>query len=216
MKKKILLLLLASMAITGCTSIDPYTGETQLNKTSKYALGGVLAGAAVGQLTGQDTESTLTGAAAGALAGAGVGYYFDKQEAALRAELEKTGVSLKRVDNKLELVMPGNLTFSSSSSDIKSDFYEVLDSISKVLNEYDQTDIFISGHTDSTGPDSYNMTLSKDRADSVAKYLKSRGVLESRVTTEGFGSKYPISSNSTLEGRTDNRRVEIEIIAKQQ
>jgi len=214
MKKKITLLLLCVIAIAGCKSIDPYTGEEQFSQTSKYALGGILAGAAAGQIAGNDTESTLTGAAAGALAGAGLGYYFDRQEAALRAELQKTGVSIKRVDNKLQLVMPGNLTFGSSSSDIKSDFYEVLDSVSKVLNEYDNTDIFVSGHTDNTGKNSYNMTLSQNRADSVAKYLKSRGIQSNRVTTEGLGSKYPLSSNSTSKGREKNRRVEIEIIAK--
>ncbi|MCS5421762.1 MULTISPECIES: OmpA family protein [Psychrilyobacter] len=214
MKKKITLLLLGVIAVTGCQSIDPYTGEEQFNQTSKYALGGVIAGAAAGQIAGKDTESTLTGAAAGALAGAGLGYYFDRQEAALRAELQRTGVSLKRTGNKLELVMPGNLTFNSSSANINSDFYEVLDSVSKVLKKYNETDIFISGHTDSTGKNSYNMTLSQDRADSVAKYLKSRGVQRSRVTTEGLGSKYPLSSNSTSQGRENNRRVEIEIIAK--
>ncbi len=214
MKKKISLLVLGVIAIAGCKSIDPYTGEEQFSQTSKYALGGVIAGAAAGQIAGKDTESTLTGAAAGALAGAGLGYYFDRQEAALRAELQRTGVSLKRVGNKLELVMPGNLTFNTSSSDIRSDFYEVLDSVSKVLKEYDKTDVFVSGHTDSTGKDSYNMVLSKNRADSVAKYLKSRGVQGSRITTEGFGSKYPASSNSTSQGRANNRRVEIEITAK--
>lgn len=214
MKKKITLLLLCVIAIAGCQSVDPSTGDKQFNQTSKYALGGVIAGAVVGQLAGQDTESTLAGAAAGGLAGAGVGYYFDRQEAALRAELQRTGVSIKRTDNKLELVMPGNLTFNTSSSNINSDFYEVLDSVAKVMNEYNKTDIFISGHTDNTGKDSYNMILSKNRADSVAKYLRSRKVEANRITTEGFGSKYSISPNSTSQGREKNRRVEIEIIAK--
>ncbi len=214
MKRKISLLLLGVIAITGCKSIDPYTGEEQFSQTSKYALGGVLAGAAAGQIAGKDTNSTLTGAVAGALAGAGLGYYFDRQEEALRAELQRTGVSLKRVDNKLQLVMPGNLTFNSSSSDIRSNFYEVLDSVSKVLNEYDKTDVFVSGHTDNTGKNSYNMSLSKNRADSVVKYLKSRGVQGTRITSQGLGSKYPAASNSTSKGRESNRRVEIEIIAK--
>ncbi len=213
MKKKIILLLCV-IAIAGCQSVDPYTSEKQFNQTSKYALGGVLAGAVAGQIAGKDTEATLTGAALGGLTGAGVGYYFDRQEAALRAELQRTGVSIKRTDNKLELVMPGNLTFSTSSADINSDFYEVLDSVAKVMNQYNKTNIFISGHTDNTGKDSYNMTLSKHRADSVAKYLQSRMVATERITTEGLGSKYPIDSNSTLQGREKNRRVEIEIIAK--
>ncbi len=214
MKKKISLLLLGVLIVGGCKSIDPYTGEEQFSNSSKYALGGALAGAATGQLAGKDTESTLTGVAVGALAGAGLGYYFDRQESALRAELQRTGVSLKRNGNKLELVMPGNLTFKSSSSDINSNFYEVLDSVAKVLKEYDETKVFVSGHTDNTGKDSYNMTLSRDRADSVAKYLKSRGVQSSRLTTEGFGSKYPLTTNSTSQGRESNRRVEIEIIAR--
>lgn len=214
MKKKISLLLAGVLLVGGCKSIDPYTGEEQFSNSSKYALGGALAGAATGQLAGKDTESTLTGVAVGALAGAGLGYYFDRQETALRAELQRTGVSLKRNGNKLELVMPGNLTFKSSSSDINSNFYEVLDSVAKVLKEYDETKVFVSGHTDNTGKDSYNMTLSKDRADSVAKYLKSRGVQNGRLTTEGFGSKYPLTSNSTSQGRENNRRVEIEIIAR--
>ncbi|MEI6856638.1 OmpA family protein [Psychrilyobacter sp.] len=110
--------------------------------------------------------------------------------------------------------MPGNLTFNSSSSNINSDFYEVLDSVSKILKKYNKTDIFISGHTDNTGKDSYNMTLSQDRANSVAKYLKSRGVAETRITSKGLGSKYPVTSNSTSQGRGDNRRVEIEITEK--
>lgn len=214
MKKKISLLLLGVLIVGGCKSIDPYTGEEQFSNSSKYALGGALAGAATGQLAGKDTESTLTGVAVGALAGAGLGYYFDRQESALRAELQRTGVSLKRNGNKLELVMPGNLTFKSSSSDINSNFYEVLDSVAKVLKEYDETNVFVSGHTDNTGKDPYNMTLSKDRADSVAKYLKSRGVQSSRLTTEGFGSKHPLTTNSTSQGRENNRRVEIEIIAR--
>jgi len=110
--------------------------------------------------------------------------------------------------------MPGNITFVTNGHDLNADFYEVLDSVSKILKEYDKTDVFVSGHTDSTGKDSYNMVLSKNRADSVAKYLKSRGMQGSRVTTEGLGSKYPASSNSTSQGRENNRRVEIEIIAK--
>jgi len=214
MKKKMILLLLCAIAIAGCQSTDPYTSDKQFNQTSKYALGGVIAGAVVGQMAGKDTESTLKGAAAGGLAGAGVGYYFDRQEAVLRAELQRTGVSVKRTGNKLELIMPGNLTFNTNSSNINSDFYEVLDSVSKVMKEYNKTDIFISGHTDNTGKDSYNMTLSEKRADSVAKYLKSRMVQAERITTQGFGSKFPLSSNSTSQGRENNRRVEIEIIAK--
>jgi len=214
LKKKISLLLLGVLIVGGCKSIDPYTGEEQFSNSSKYALGGALAGAATGQVAGKDTESTLTGVAVGALAGAGLGYYFDRQEAALRTELQRTGVSLKRTGNKLELVMPGNLTFKSSSSDINSSFYDVLDSVAKILKEYDETNVFVSGHTDSTGADSYNMKLSKERADSVAKYLKSRGLQGSRLTTEGLGSKYPLASNSTSQGRENNRRVEIEIIAR--
>ena len=77
----------------------------------------------------------------------------DRQEAKLRAELERTGVSVTRIGDNITLNMPGNITFATNSADLNASFFEVLNSVSIVLDEFDQTVIEIAGHTDSTGTD---------------------------------------------------------------
>lgn len=213
--KKIAVIALLAVAIAACQTTDPYTKEKKTTGATKGAAGGAVVGAVIGQVAGGDTESTLKGAAIGGAVGAGIGYYFDRQEAALREELERTGVGIKRVgENQLELIMPGNLTFKTSSSALSSDSYDVLNSVAKVLIEYDETDIFISGHTDSTGSDNFNMELSQERADVVYYYLSGRGVSKERMTARGYGSSRPIADNSTESGRAENRRVEIQIVGR--
>ncbi|MDH5764776.1 MAG: OmpA family protein [Gammaproteobacteria bacterium] len=108
--------------------------------------------------------------------------------------------------------MPGNITFPSNSGDLKADFYEVLDSVGLVLNEFDKTMIVVAGYTDSKGSDSYNQQLSEKRANSVAAYLKTRNVKPVRFEVIGFGEKNPVASNATDEGRAMNRRVELSLI----
>jgi len=211
--KKIAMITIIALTIAACQSADPYTGEQKTNNTTKGAVGGAVVGAVIGQIAGGDTSSTLKGAAAGGAVGAGAGYYFDRQEAALREELARTGVGIRRVgENQLELIMPGNLTFKTNSSAVSPDSYEVLNSISKVLDEYDETRISIIGHTDSTGSDNTNKRLSQERADGVYYYLNGRGIAKARMNSAGYGSDRPIADNSTEDGRSRNRRVEIQII----
>ena len=81
-----------------------------------------------------------------------------------------------------------------------------------MLNEFEKTVIEIAGHTDSTGPDSYNQSLSERRANSVAAYLRSRNVNSQRLITLGMGESRPIADNSTESGRAANRRVEITLV----
>jgi len=104
---------------------------------------------------------------------------------------------------------PGNVTFATDSSDVSADFYPVLTSVARVLDEYEKTLIDVAGHTDSTGSDDYNLALSQRRADSVARYLLAQGVDERRVFARGFGEAYPTASNANAEGRRMNRRVEL-------
>jgi outer membrane protein OmpA-like peptidoglycan-associated protein len=200
-----------SLIISSCTT-DPYTGERKISNTALYGGGGALAGALVGQLAGKDTKSTLIGAAIGGAAGAGAGYYLDNQESKLRAELQGTGVGIKRNGDSIKLIMPGNITFTTNSSDINSSFYSVLNSVSKVFKEYKNTNIAISGHSDSSGDAVKNKSLSLNRAKSVSSYLVSQGVDMRRIEVAGLGSSNPISSNDSENGRSQNRRVEIEII----
>jgi outer membrane protein OmpA-like peptidoglycan-associated protein len=210
-----LLVIAASLMAAGCQTTDAYTGEKKVNNASKGAGIGALAGAILGAATGDNSkerrERALIGAGVGALTGAGVGAYMDKQEAKLRAQLQGTGVSVTRNGNDLTLNMPGNVTFKTASADLNASFFKVLDSVSLVLKEFDKTTIDVEGHTDSDGSDSYNQQLSLERATSVGQYLNSRGVNGQRIVTFGAGEARPIASNSTPEGKQQNRRVELKL-----
>ena len=200
--------LVTALGITGCTT-NPYTGEEEATNTAKGAGFGALGGAILGAIAGDDRKDILVGAGIGALAGGAVGYYMDQQENKLRQQLQNTGVSVTRNGNNIILNMPGNVTFATDSSNISADFYQVLNSVALVINEFEKTYVDVTGHTDSTGSDTYNMQLSVARASSVARYLESRSVLPQRISTQGKGETQPIATNDTAQGRALNRRVEI-------
>ena len=204
--------------LAGCTT-DPYTGERQISKTAAGAMigaaGGAAGGAAIGAIAGGGrgaAKGAMIGAGVGVLSGGAVGAYMDIQEAKLREQLRGTGVSVTRVGNELVLNMPGNVTFETNQSAIRSNFYPVLNSVSLVLKEYEKTIIEVSGHTDSTGSDALNQTLSDQRAASVASYLTAQGIDARRVLAQGFGKRNPIADNATAEGRQANRRVELRLV----
>jgi outer membrane protein OmpA-like peptidoglycan-associated protein len=203
-----------ALAVPGCTTnpfttTNPYTGEQEINKTTKGAGIGALAGLATAIIVGGDRKKLLAGAGIGALVGGGVGYYMDRQEDKLRAQLQGTGVSVTRNGDNIILNMPGNITFATNSSNVSADFYRVLDSVALVINEFEKTYVDVIGHTDNTGADAYNQQLSEARASSVARYLESQKVLQARILTRGMGESSPIASNDTPQGRSLNRRVEI-------
>lgn len=204
---------LATAMASACTAIDPYTGEKEAAKTSSGAAIGAIAGAIVGAASGDDASENrkraLIGAGVGALAGAGVGYYMDRQEAELRQRLEGSGVSVTRSGDEIILNMPGNITFQTDSAALKTDFFDVLDAVASVLDEYEKTVVVIEGHTDSTGSDAYNQRLSEQRAAAVGSYLDSQGVAVERMVIVGYGETRPVASNAMAEGRAENRRVEL-------
>lgn len=203
-----------SVVLSACQSnpfmtTDPYTGEEKVNKTTKGAGIGAAVGLLTGIIIGGDRKRLLLASGIGALTGGLVGNYMDREDAKLRAQLRGTGVSVTRVGDQIILNMPGNVTFATNSYNISADFFEVLNSVALVLNEFDQTYVDIIGHTDSTGSLEHNQRLSERRADSVARYLKSQQVLPERILTKGMGPNAPVASNDTPEGRSLNRRVEI-------
>ncbi len=212
--QKIIAGAIALVFLASCGTTNPFTGEGEWSKASKGAAIGALAGAAVGALSGSEDRGkrALIGAGVGALAGGAVGHYMDRQEAKLREQLAGTGVSVTRQGDNLILNMPGNITFASNSSDIRSGFYDVLNSVVLVLNEFDKTLIQVLGHTDSTGSQQYNQSLSERRASSVGAYLISQGVNRMRVDPLGFGPNHPVASNASPEGRSMNRRVELRLV----
>lgn len=216
---KITVALAITIALAGCQATqrqNATTGESETNSATKGALIGAVAGAAVGLATGDDADDrkkrALIGAASGGVVGGGVGYYFDQQEAALREELVNSGVQVKRVgENELVLVLENGIGFQSSSYQLDSSIFKTLNAVAKVLVEYPETRLQVNGHTDSTGNDSSNQTLSEKRAESVRTYLVGQKVNSGRVDARGFGERYPICDNSTSQGRACNRRVEISI-----
>lgn len=211
MKKQVVLLVAGAFFVSACTTTNPYTGETQTSKTGIGAGLGALVGGIGGAIAG-GRNSVLIGAGVGALVGGGIGSYMDKQESDLRERLRDSGVSVTRVGDDIILNMPGNVTFSSNRTELKPDFFEVLNSVSLVLNEYNRSIIDIEGHTDSDGSDQYNLDLSARRARSVADYLSSQSVDPRRFKVTGIGEREPIASNKTARGKAQNRRVEIKIV----
>ncbi|MEM1104637.1 MAG: OmpA family protein [Pseudomonadota bacterium] len=216
MKRVLALSAAAAFGLAACTTTDPYTGEQKASGKAKGAGVGALIGAAAGALTNtssgkQAGKNAAIGAAAGALIGGSVGAYMDRQEAQLREQLQGTGVSVTRVGDNIVLNMPGNVTFNTDSSDLNSSFYGTLNSVALVLNEYDQTAVEVSGHTDSRGSDQYNQQLSQRRAQSVASYLQTQKIDAQRFRVFGLGESRPIADNTTDAGMAQNRRVEIQI-----
>ena len=214
MYSKILLAGLAALSLGACTSINPYTGDSQLSNTAGGALvgagGGAVVGAILGGATGNDPRvGALIGAGIGGLTGGAIGNYMDQQEAELRAQLQNTGVSVTRQGNQIILNMPSNITFATDSSRVQPQFNETLVSVGLVLKKFDKTLIDVYGFTDSSGSDEYNLKLSNDRAVSVATVLANQGVNQQRFYITGKGEEDPIASNANEAGRSQNRRVEI-------
>jgi outer membrane protein OmpA-like peptidoglycan-associated protein len=193
------------------------TGEqTGMSKTKKGALIGAAVGAVAGLLSGDDAterrQRALVGAGVGGLAGGAIGNYQDRQERALRERMAGTGVGVVRQGDNITLSMPGNITFAFNDASLQPQFYPVLNDVASTLAEYNQTVVEVAGHTDSVGSDAYNQELSVRRANSVAAYLASHGVMQQRLITVGAGESRPVASNDTEGGRAQNRRVEITLV----
>ncbi|WP_019408575.1 OmpA family protein [Pseudomonas psychrophila] len=214
-------LIIAASAIAllaGCASPNPYSNQGQgqgssgMSKTATYGGLGALAGAVAGAAIDHNNrgKGALIGAAVAGLGAAGYGYYADKQEAALRASMANTGVEVQRQGDNITLVMPGNITFATSSANIAPSFYQPLNSLANSLKQLNgQQQIQIVGYTDSTGNLAFNQQLSQQRAQSVATYLTSQGVSGQYLSVIGKGPADPIASNATPDGRAQNRRVQI-------
>ncbi|AOG01521.1 MAG: OmpA family protein [Blastomonas fulva] len=204
---------LSSLALAACVT-DPETGQQRISKSAIGGLGGALGGYLLGDIVGgrRDRTEKIVGAGIGAVAGAGIGYYLDQQERELRQKTAGTGVDVVRDGDSLLLNMPSQVTFDVDSSAVKPEFRNTLNDVAATLVQYESTYIDVYGHTDSTGSDAYNQTLSERRAQSVSSYLSTRGVQSARLATRGFGESQPVASNTTEDGRAQNRRVEIRIV----
>jgi len=204
---------LTAMAALTCfaTTLGCAEGGLLDTKTKQGAVVGTLAGAAAGAAIGGKKHragGALIGAATGAVAGGLVGNYLDKQAKELDAI---PGAEVERKDDSLVVNFAGGILFDTNSASLAPGGYDRLRSLGQTFANYPKQRLIIKGHTDSQGDDRYNQKLSEERADTVRNYLVSEGVQPARISAIGFGSKMPVSTNSTAEGRQQNRRVEIEI-----
>ena len=203
---------LSLLTVSACVT-DPNTGEKKVSRTVLGTGGGALAGMLLGGLIGGKT-GRIVGAGIGGVAGGIIGYKMDKQIKELKEQTAGSGVDVTETDNgKAILVnLPDGVTFDVGSAALKLQFRDTLDKIAASMVQSPDSLIDVYGHTDSTGSDAFNQTLSESRARTVAGYLSSRGVSATRIRSQGFGETMPVADNATEEGRAKNRRVEIKIV----
>ena len=206
-----ILALCAGLVMVGC------------NNTGKGAAIGGAGGAVLGAIVGKLAGNTAVGAAVGATVGAGtgalIGRHMDKVKAQAQA-VQNAQVESVTDANGLQAVkvtFDSGILFATNKSDLQASAKTSLAKFATVLKQNTDCDVAIFGHTDNTGTDAVNNPLSKNRAQSVSKFLKSQGVSSSQIKTiDGQGSKNPVADNSTAEGRKQNRRVEVYMYASEQ
>jgi outer membrane protein OmpA-like peptidoglycan-associated protein len=197
------------------SSMAMISTSCKLNKTTKGAIigtgGGAVIGAVVGRAAGNTALGALIGATVGGVAGVIIGRKMDKQA----EEIKKTvpGVNVYRVGEGIIVEFTDKVLFDYNKSDVNAGAKVNMDKLVTVLNNNPDTNIEIQGHTDNTGSDSNNMTLSKRRASAVSNYLTAQGVPSRRISTRGYGESAPNYSNDNEETRSQNRRVEFLITA---
>jgi outer membrane protein OmpA-like peptidoglycan-associated protein len=186
-----------------------------MSRTMKGAGIGAAAGGVVGGIIGKQTGNTavgaIIGAAVGGAAGAYIGNYMDKQAAEMQTDLQ--GAKIERVGEGIKITFDSGILFDVNKATLRDEAKKNLDKLAVILNKYPDTNILIEGHTDATGSDELNLQLSRDRSGAVANYIAALGVDPTRVTTMGYGKSQPIATNDTPEGRQQNRRVELAIMA---
>jgi outer membrane protein OmpA-like peptidoglycan-associated protein len=206
---------LIAFPFTGCKSVQ------NANNTQKGVAIGATTGAIIGGILGNNLGkggNTAMGAVLGGVVGGSVGGVIgnkmDKQ--AREIETALPGAQVERVGEGIKLVLGENaVRFDTNKSTLTTTAKANLDKLVPVFKSYADTDIVIYGYTDSTGSAEYNLNLSQQRANSVEKYLESKGLNMSRFKMVGMGIADPIATNDTPEGRSQNRRVEFAITANE-
>ena len=213
------LLLACQTPSSGSSSpVSDQPSEQEQTDNRKQGIGtavGAATGAAAGVAIGEGNKrgrNAIIGAILGGIAGNRVGAYMDSQETELRQSLDGTGVEVKRSGDRIDLVMPNDITFATGKSTLQEQVKPTLADLVKVLAKYEATKVQVKGYTDSTGGEQMNQLLSEQRAKSVLAFLSARGVNRERLETIGFGESQPVADNSTVDGRKQNRRVELELI----
>ncbi len=205
----VLMILVMCMTLVSCAS---------MSKDQKGAIIGAGTGGVVGGLIGKAAGNTaigaIVGAAVGGIAGAYIGDYMDKQAKEMRKDI--AGAKIERVGEGIKITFDSGLLFEVNKSTLSNTSKSNLTNLADILNKYEDTDILLEGHTDASGSDAYNLELSKKRATSVSNFLTTKKVVVKRFTVQGYGEAQPIASNETVDGRQQNRRVEVAIFANEE
>jgi outer membrane protein OmpA-like peptidoglycan-associated protein len=209
MRKKIIALcLILSLVLMGAGCAE----WSRMQKGAAIGAGaGGVAGGLIGHAAGSTVVGVLLGAAIGGAAGAYIGNYMDKQAAEIERDI--AGARVERVGEGIKITFSSGIMFDIDRAVLKDQYRGELSELAAILNKYDDTNILLEGHTDSTGTEEYNLDLSKKRSQSVANYLATQNVNPARFTIMGYGESQPIASNESSEGRFQNRRVEVAIYA---
>jgi outer membrane protein OmpA-like peptidoglycan-associated protein len=185
------------------------------SRTQKGGAIGAGTGAVIGGVIGNQSDNTAVGAIIGATvggaAGALIGRHMDKQAEELQKDLE--GATVVRIGEGIKITFDSGILFRIDSYKLNEASRKNLNDLAATLKKYNDTNILIEGHTDSSGSEAYNLDLSKMRANNVMQYLSSHEVTADRMTSVGYGETQPIADNKTAEGMSQNRRVEVAIYA---
>ena len=172
---------------------------------------GAVIGGIIGDKAGNTAAGAIIGAVVGGVAGAYIGNYMDKQAEEIERDLK--GARVERIGEGIKITFESGILFDVNRSDVKLEATNNLANLAGILNKYEDTEILIEGHTDATGSNDHNLTLSIRRAQSVTNYLAGLEVMSSRMNMMGYGEDQPVAANDTMKGRQLNRRVEIAIFA---
>ncbi len=209
------LFITASLTMTSCEAVR--NSNNQQKGTVIGASAGAVLGGILGNNIGKGKNAPLgavLGGVVGGVAGNVIGNKMDKQAKEIKETLP--GAEVERVGEGIKVTMKENMVnFGFDSSNLTGIAQTNLDKLAQILKNNPDTNINIYGYTDSKGADSYNLSLSDRRAAAVKSYLSSKGISNSRMNTMGMGEADPIASNSTDEGRAQNRRVEFAITANE-
>ena len=206
------------MVIPMLATLLASSGCASLNKKERGGIIGAGTGAAVGAVIGRANGSTakgaIIGAAVGGTAGAVIGHQMDQQAKEIKQNIP--GAIVERVGEGLQVTFESGLLFDYDSDVLRAPARQNLATLAASLEKYPNTDLMVVGHTDATGPDDYNMTLSERRAAAASNYLASQGVARTRLRSTGRGEAEPIAANDSETNRQKNRRVEVAIFANEQ
>lgn len=207
-RRGLIVLLCAVILLPGCSSMKRSTKGAAIGTAAGGAMGAV-----IGRASGNTGLGAIIGATVGGAAGAIIGHQMDKQA----AEIENTvpDAKVERVGEGIVVEFSSNVLFDFDKAYLRADVQPTLNKLVDVLTKYPDTDIELQGHTDNTGTEKYNQTLSEKRARSVDTYLVKKGITTKRIKIRGFGETIPKYDNTTESGRARNRRVEFLITANE-